>query len=140
MVDPHGERTTLEDGARPSTSVASSHKSRAGNTRDKKSLGRRKGEMGDEKQRKQRLTRRLPLSHCKHRNSNSSSSSRDGALAVNLVTKFAEKAMTEPPATADPLAIVSVTTTSTRCVLRSGVITMISNAVLLKYPCRSETD
>ena len=107
MVDPHGKRTTLEDGARPSKSVASSHKSRAGNALDKKGLGGRKGEMGDGKQRKQRLARRLQLSHCKHCNSNTSSSSSDGALAVNLATKFAEKAMAEPPATADPLTILS---------------------------------
>ena len=120
IVDQHGQRTTLEDGARPSKSVASSHKSRGGNARDKKGLGGRKGEMGDGKQRKQRLARRLPLwPHAKHRNSNSSSSSRDGAPAVNLATKFAEKAMAEPPATADPLAILfslrwsPVTTTST---------------------------
>ena len=90
MVDPHGERTTLEDSERPSESVASSHKSRAG---DKKGLGVRRGEMGDGKQRKQRLARRLPLSHCKHCNSNSSSSSSsDGAPAVIHRTEFAERA------------------------------------------------
>ena len=54
MVDPHRQRTTLEDGARPSKSVASSHKSRAGSARNKKCLRGRKGEMGDGKQRKQR--------------------------------------------------------------------------------------
>ena len=50
MVDPHRQRTTLEDGARPSKSVASSQKSRAGSARNKKGLRGRKGEMGDEKQ------------------------------------------------------------------------------------------
>ena len=71
--DPHGQRTTLADGARPSKSVASSHKSRAGSARDKKGLRERKGEMGDGKQRKQ----------CKYTCSRSSSSS-DGAPAMIL--------------------------------------------------------
>ena len=48
--------------------------------------------MGDGKKRKQRLARRLPLSHCKHFNSNTSSSSSYGAIAVNLATEVAEKA------------------------------------------------
>ena len=45
-MGPYGQRPTLTDGARPSKSVASSHESRAGNARDRKSRGERKGEMG----------------------------------------------------------------------------------------------
>ena len=46
-------------------------------------------EMGDGKKRKQHIAHRLPLSHCKHCNSNTSgsSSSSDGALAVIFKTK-----------------------------------------------------
>ena len=85
----------------------------AGNARDKKGLWGR-GKMGDGKQRKRRLARRLPLSsHCKHCNSSTSSSIRDGAPAVIHQTEFAEKAMAELPATADPLTILS----SLRCSL-----------------------
>ena len=105
LVDPYGQRTTSADGARPSKSVASSDKSRVGSARDK--LRERQGEMGaweDGRKRKQRkhLARCLPLSQCKHTRSSSGSS--DSALAVNLTTKFAEKAMVEPFETADPLA------------------------------------
>ena len=86
LVDPHGQRTTLEDGARPSKSVASSHKSRARRARDKKGLRERKGEMGDGKQRKQckHLESCLLLSQCKY-----TSSSSDGALAMILFVRAA---------------------------------------------------
>ena len=83
LVGPKGQRPTLTDGARPSKSVASSHESRAGNARDRKSRGERKGEMGardNGKKRKQHLTRCLPLSH--HNNPGSSGSSSSSAAAV----------------------------------------------------------
>ena len=70
--------------------------------RQERSPGRKR-EMGDGKQRKQRLARRPSLSCCKHCNSktSSSNSSSDGAPAVIHQTEFAEKATVEPPATAD---------------------------------------
>ena len=82
LVGPYGQRPTLTDGARPSKSVASSHESRAGNARDRKSRGGRKGEMGardNGKKRKQHLTRCLPLSH---HNSPGSSGGSNSAPAV----------------------------------------------------------
>ena len=77
----------LRTAARPSKSVASSHRSRAGSKRDKKGLRGRKGEMGDGKQRKQRKRHApgLPLSRCKY----PSSSSSDGALAMILFVRAA---------------------------------------------------
>ena len=91
MVGPSQQRTTLADGARPSKSVASSHQGCAGSARDRKGCRGREREMGDGKKRQQRLARRLPPSHCKHCNSNTSSNSY-GALAANLATEVAEKA------------------------------------------------
>ena len=99
MVDPCGQRTTHADGARPSTSLASSQKS--SRTGSRQCRGRRdpelcrrgrggdrgKKEMGarnDGEKRKQHNTRRLPLR--KRNNPHSSSSSnRSDAFAVTRV-------------------------------------------------------
>ena len=84
LVGPYGQRPTPTGRTRPSKSVASSHESRAGNTRDRKGCRERKGGMGDGKKRKQRkrLARRIPLSHCKHCNNCSNRSSSSSALAM----------------------------------------------------------
>ena len=82
LVGPYGQRPTLTDGARPSKSVASSHESRAGNARDRKSRRGRKGEMGAREhveKRKQDTARCLPLPNS---NNTGSSGSSNSALAV----------------------------------------------------------
>ena len=94
-----GQRTALADGARPSTSVASSHESRAGSARDRTGRRERQGEMGarvNGEKRKQHAARRIPLPNRKHRKHNncgrSSSSngscSRSDAASVTTVPVF----------------------------------------------------
>ena len=95
LVDPCGRRTTHADGARPSTSVASSHEGRTGNARDRTDRRERKGEMGardNGEKRKQHLARCLSLSnHSNNSNdtfstNNSSSNGSGSRVDAALVT------------------------------------------------------
>ena len=98
-MGPYGQRIALADGARPSTSVASNHESRAGSARDRTGRRERNGEMGarvNGEKRKQHAARRIPLPNRKHRKHNhcgrSSSSngscSRSDAASVTTVPVF----------------------------------------------------
>ena len=95
LVGPYGQRPTLADGARPSKSVASSHKGSARSARDRTGRRGRKGEMGardNGEKRKQHTARCLPLpkqrkrnSHC-NRCNNSCSSNDRGSKRRNAST------------------------------------------------------